>query len=234
MGILNLKTPPPRPLARHLEISIATCVVMFISFLLYLLVGLSLPIIKSIYLFSIKLKAVAGQPPTAAATDLRFGVWGVCAYSVIPGFQYCYGPTLGYTIPQDILSLTGYPQLVNAVVKALTVLLVLHPVCAALAFVCMFTSLFLESHCMSITSLVISVITIILGCLVFAADLALVIVGRTKVGPLTNFTYYVNWGPGVWMILTAVILLWVGMVLLSVVVCQCCGIRNKYDDENYY
>lgn len=87
---------------------------------------------------------------------------------------------------------------------------------------------------MSITSLVISVITIILGCLVFAADLALVIVGRTKVGPLTNFTYYVNWGPGVWMILTAVILLWVGMVLLSVVVCQCCGIRNKYDDENYY
>ncbi|KZT05355.1 uncharacterized protein LAESUDRAFT_737504 [Laetiporus sulphureus 93-53] len=222
----------PRPLAKHLGISITTCVLYFISFLLYLLVALSLPIIKSIFLFEIKFGVEDGDVATAVATDLRFGVWGVCALSVIPGFEVCYGPTLGYTIPESILTLTGYPSLVEDVVEALTVLLVLHPVCAGLSFLCMFTSLFLESHAMTIISLIISILTIILGCVVFAADLALVIVGRIRISALTDFSYYVNWGPGVWMILAAVICLFAGMVLLSMVVCECCGVGVEYDDED--
>ncbi|OSX61580.1 hypothetical protein POSPLADRAFT_1040120 [Postia placenta MAD-698-R-SB12] len=222
----------PRPLAKHFEISIAACVLLFIAFLLYFLVALSLPIIKSIYLFSIDFTQEDGTAPSATATNIHFGVWGVCAYSVLPGFEYCYGPTLGYTIPQEILDIVGYQSLIEAVIEGLTVLLVLHPVCAALALVSAFTSLFLESHAAAIISLIIAVLTIILGCLVFAADLALVIVGRIKVPALTAFMYKVNWGPGVWMILAAVICLWSGMVLLSVVVCQCCGVGKEYIDDD--
>lgn len=228
----KLDTKRPHPLARHLGISLATCVLLFISFLLFLLVGLSLPITKSIYLFSIKFDTT--QPPTPTATDLRFGVWGVCALSVIPGYEECSSPALGYTIPQAILDYTGYASLIDAVVEGLTVILVLHPICAGLAFVCMFTSLFLESHAMCITSLVISVLTVILACAVFAADIALVLVARVRVPQLTAFSYYVNWGPAVWMILTGLILLWVGMILLSVVACECCGVGEGFDDDNSY
>jgi len=234
MAFKSLSYPSslPRPLAKHLGISIATCVFFFIAFLLYLLVALSTPIIKSIYLFSLTFTAEDGDVPSAVATNIQFGVWGVCAYSVLPGFEVCYGPTLGYTIPEVILNLTGYPSLVEGVVEGLTVLLVLHPVCAALAFVTMFTSLFLESHAASVISLIVSIITIILGCLVFAADLALVIIGRIKIPALTAFEYAVNWGPAVWMILAAVICLWTGMVLLSVVVCQCCGVGKEFDEDS--
>ncbi|CCL99227.1 uncharacterized protein FIBRA_01242 [Fibroporia radiculosa] len=228
---LKLNYQRPRPLARHLGISITTCVLLFISFLLYLLVALSTPIIKSIFLFEIKFNEEDGDVASGVATNLQFGVWGLCAYSVLPGFEYCYGPRLGYTIPESILSLTGYPDLVDDVVEVLTILLVLHPVCAGLSFVGMFTSLFLESHAMCIISLIITILTIILGCLVFAADLALVIIGRIKISALSDFSYYVNWGPAVWMILAAVVCLWVGMILLSVVVCQCCGVGVEYNED---
>ncbi|OBZ69731.1 hypothetical protein A0H81_10385 [Grifola frondosa] len=195
----------PRLLARHLEVSIATCVAFFISFLIFLLVGLSLPITKSIYLFSIKFATAAGQPATDVATDLRFG---------------------------DVLTLTGYPSLVEAVDEALTVLLVLHPVCAALAFLVMFTSLFLESHAVCILSLVISILTVLLGTLVFTIDLALVLVGMQKIGALTEFNYVVSWGPAIWMVLAAVIMCFVGMILMSVVVCECCGIRQAEEEDD--
>ncbi|PCH35592.1 hypothetical protein WOLCODRAFT_59049, partial [Wolfiporia cocos MD-104 SS10] len=169
---------------------ITTCVLFFIAFLLYLLVALSLPIIKSIYLFSIHFNEEDGDVESAVATELRFGVWGLCA----------------------ILDIIGHQSLIDTVIEWLTVLFVLHPVCAILAFAVMFTSLFLESHGMCILSLVISVLTIILGCLVFAADIALVVVGRIRISALEAFSYTVGWGPAVWIILVAVICLWAGMV----------------------
>lgn len=188
----------PRILAKHFEISIAACVILFISFLLFLLVALSVPIIKSIYILSIDF--TTDQSPSPTATHLQFGVWGVCAYSVLPGFTYCYGPTLGYTIPETILDYIGNTDLVDAIVEGLTVLLVLHPVCAALSFLCMFTSLFLESHAACIISLIIAVLLLILAAVVFAADLALVLVAQTKVPELSGFMYTVNWGPA-WIVL---------------------------------
>ncbi|KAL6305245.1 hypothetical protein BKA93DRAFT_731639 [Sparassis latifolia] len=221
----------PRPLARHLGISIATCVLFFISFLLFFLVALSLPIIKTIYLFSLKLDTAPGVPASSVATDLMFGVWGLCASSVLEGFEVCYGPKLGYTVPTEILNLTGYPSLVEGVIEGLTVLLVLHPVCAGLAFVVMFTSLFLESHALCITSLVVSIFTIVLATAVFAADLALVLIARIKIPALTQYSYYVNWGPAVWMVLAALVVLWIGMILLSVVVCECCGVGMQYKES---
>ena len=48
------KRRPPRPLARHLGISLATCAIFLASFVLFLLVGLSVTIIKSIYIFQIQ------------------------------------------------------------------------------------------------------------------------------------------------------------------------------------
>ena len=47
----------------------------------------------------------------------------------------CFGPQLGYTISPEIMALvTSEQELANIVLKAITVLLVLHPVVAVLAF----------------------------------------------------------------------------------------------------
>ena len=217
----------PRALAHHLGISLLTCAVLFVAFALFFLVGISLPIIKSIYIFHIDFATDASQPVTSVATDLRFGVWGLCAYSDL-GQSECFGPMLGYTIPDEILTLTGYPQLVEALEEGLLVILVLHLVAGALAFLGVFTSLFLESHGMAIASLVTSVFTVLVGAVVFAIDLTLILVGKQRISGLTDFNYQVDFGPGVWMVLIAVALSFLGMVLMSVVVCECCGVGRHH------
>ncbi|OCH86085.1 hypothetical protein OBBRIDRAFT_797529 [Obba rivulosa] len=233
---INYPANHPRPLARHLWISLATCFFLLSSFVLFLLVGISTPIVKSIYLFNLQFTPSGDQPVTSVGTDVRFGAWGACIYSALPASQgtqvmECFGPQVGWTVPQDVLALTGMPQLVDDVVEGLTVVLVLHPVCAALAFVCIFTSLFLESHNMAIASLVMSVLTMLLGATVFAADLALVLIAQIKIAALSDFQYTVSWGPAPWMVMVAFVLCFIGMVLLSVVVCGCCGVGREYKDE---
>jgi predicted cation transporter len=66
-----------KPLSAFRITSLTISGVYFIAFLLFLLVGLSSTIIKSIFLFSIHSTAIE-QQPSSIATQLRFGVWGVC------------------------------------------------------------------------------------------------------------------------------------------------------------
>lgn len=134
---------------------------------------------------------------------------------------------MGYDVPEDLLELTGYAEAAGIVLKALTVLFVLHPVCAAVAFVCMFTSLFLSSKAMTIISLLLSVVSALLGSLVFATDLAIEIVARDKIAPLIlNGDVLIGWGNGPWMMVVAVFFTWVSVILLSAVSCRCCGPRK--------
>jgi len=70
--------PAFRPLGRYQIVSIVSCALLFTAFLFLLLVALSLPIIKTIYLVKLTSEAVEASP-LSIATQLRFGVWGVCA-----------------------------------------------------------------------------------------------------------------------------------------------------------
>ncbi|KAI0082822.1 hypothetical protein K474DRAFT_30682 [Panus rudis PR-1116 ss-1] len=223
-----------RPLARYRWTSIWAFIFLLAAFILLLLVALSLPIIKAIYLFVLDFGTEPGQPLTSIATDLRFGVWGFCASSqlnlptILTNNGECTNVRLGYDIPQDLLQLTGHPEIANAVLKGLTFLLVLHPVCAGLAFLGMFSALFLASRCMTIISLLLSILSAVVGSVVLAADLALVIVAKDRVGDLTSGLVDVNFGNGVWLVVAAVACAWMAVILLSAVACRCCGYR-KYE-----
>ncbi|TFK50975.1 hypothetical protein OE88DRAFT_1712838 [Heliocybe sulcata] len=231
------------PLRHHRTLSLFIHGLFFVAFLLFLLVALSLPIIKTIYLLTLHAEPRADQPATNVATELQFGVWGFCATSVLnpptwftnPGD--CVGPQLGYrvdnstTLGQDILLLTGYPDIVNAITETLTVILVLHPVVAGLSLVVASTSLFLESHVMSTLSLVIAIITALLSSLVFAIDLALVIVAMNVVKGITIGNFSITFGNAVWMVLAGMVLTWAGVIALSARVCYCCGVRPADDGQ---
>lgn len=67
-----------RPLSRYPAVSLISCALHFVAFLLLLLVALSLPIIKTIYLVQLTSEAHENTP-LSIATELRFGVWGLCA-----------------------------------------------------------------------------------------------------------------------------------------------------------
>ncbi|KAJ3575273.1 hypothetical protein NP233_g1198 [Leucocoprinus birnbaumii] len=224
-----------RPLQEYRIISIVACTFLLTSCILLLLVGLSLPIIKSIYIIKVQSTANIG-PPTTVATQLRFGVWGVCAYSDLEQPTplgengLCFGPMLGYVVPPEITSLIGLsPDIINAVEVSLRVILVLHPVAAGLALITFFTSLFLASHAVSIFTLFLAVVAALLATVVFGIDLALVLIVKNALKNLLNLNlkFDVAFGGGVWMVLVGVILLWTSVCLLSARACYCCGISRK-------
>jgi len=227
LDICGLKVP--RPLQKHIVISLTTFAIFLTAFLLFLLVGLSLTITPSIYLFSVSaLNSV--DPVSNAATSLYFGVWGVCAYSTLDSVSQglCYGPQLGYTIPTSLLSEVGLSsQLANVAETGLLVLLSLHLVAAGLSTIIFILSLFLHSHVVAIIALIVAIVTAIIGSVMFAADLALVIVVKNNIDSLVSGAdFSVDFGNGVWMILVAMILTWVAVVVLSARACYCCGVRR--------
>ncbi|KAL9712081.1 hypothetical protein Ac2012v2_005157 [Leucoagaricus gongylophorus] len=221
-----------RPLQAYRIISIIAFSLLLASCILLVLVGLSLPIIKSIYIIS--LRSTADGPPTSVASSLRFGIWGVCAYSdlnqptTLDNNGFCFGPQLGYSVPEEIRTLVGLPDgVVNAVEVSLRVILVLHPVAAGLTLVTLITSLFLASHAVSILTLFLTVVAGLLGTIVFGIDLALVIIVKSEIKNTGFLKFDVQFGNGVWMVLVSIILIWAAVVLLSARVCYCCGIRSR-------
>ena len=60
--------------------------------------------------------------------------------------------------------------------------------------------------------------------IVFAADLALVLVAKHKLSGLQHtVNVTVSFGNGVWIVLVSTFFTWVVMILLAARVCYCCG-----------
>lgn len=220
-----------KPLVHYRYISLAAFILLFIAFIIFLLVALSMPIIKTVYLLKVTALTNPKLPITNIATVLKFGVWGLCASSALDGigdYGECFGPQLGYTIPSNLITLTGLnPSIVQILLRTVVVLLVLHPVAAGLSFITFINSLFLGSHAVSIVALLFAVITSLVSTVVFGIDLALVLVAKSNVKDIKVGHFQVDWGNGVWMVLTATILTWAAVFLLSARACYCCGIRRK-------
>jgi len=139
---------------------------------------------------------------------------------------FCIGPQLGYNIPPDAIAVASKAGVssstVTILLHALVVLLVLHPIAAGLSFITFINSIFLGHHAVSIVALIFAVITALVSTVVFAIDLALVIVARSNVKNITVGHFEVTWGNAIWMVLAATILTWVGVILLSARACYCC------------
>ena len=232
------------PLQKHLVVSLTTFTIFFTAFLLFLLVGLSLTIIPSIYIIEVSALSTV-NPVSNAATGLQFGVWGVCATrravihvptcwvlihfrSAFDSQGSCYGPQLGYTIPTSLLSAVGLStDLADVAETGLLLVLSLHLVAAALSTVTFVLSLFLHSHAVAILTLIIAIVAAIVGSVVFAADVALVVAVQANINSLfSDASFSVKFGNGVWMILAAMVLTWVAVVVLSARACYCCGVRR--------
>lgn len=66
-----------------------TPVLLFIAFLLLLLVSLSVPITKTIYLFQLVANVSSGILQSGASGSVKFGVWGYCFSGVdVSGILY--------------------------------------------------------------------------------------------------------------------------------------------------
>ncbi|KIK59769.1 hypothetical protein GYMLUDRAFT_44220 [Collybiopsis luxurians FD-317 M1] len=217
-----------------------TPVLLFSAFLLLLLVTLSVPIIKSIYLFT--LSANTSSLLESASANIHFGVWGYCTSPVnVAGIfsdsvtsAECSPAHLGYSFDGTVarfLNLNSN-QLVRVLSKTTTAALVLHPIACALTFLTMLVSLFMLRRGSNGTARLPSLLTLIVGTLatllttiVFLIDVILVAVVRNHVKNDTDGDVTLNWGNAVWMVLGATVALWLAMVGACGGICACS--RNR-------
>ncbi|KAF8894553.1 actin cortical patch SUR7/pH-response regulator pali [Infundibulicybe gibba] len=205
---------------------ILTPLLIFIAFLLLLLVSLSAPIIKTIYLFRLSLNLASSGLHSGTSATVSFGLWGYCisnAETVIAGIHragpsQCSPRHLGYSIDLTAANAVGFRQLETVISRTTTAAFVIHPIAAAFAFVTLLISLFMlrrgsngTSRLASIVTLSFGLLTTLLTTIVFLIDVILVAVVRGRVRDITDGTIDLNWGNAVWMALGAALALWFSM-----------------------
>ena len=77
-----------KPLFHYRYISLAAFLLLFIAFIIFFLVTLSVPIIKTIFLLELKAAQNPKQPPTSIANTITLGVWGLCTERYVGSVQY--------------------------------------------------------------------------------------------------------------------------------------------------
>jgi len=202
---------------------------LFSAFLLLLLVSLSVPIIKDIFIFRLYANVSAGIFNASATGNVRFGVWGYCISAInvsVAGIsqdtssEQCSKPKLGYDFDDNVkraLNVSGVNS--SAISRALAAVLVLHPIACGLTFLAFLTSLFIlrwrgggSSRVASIFTLVIGLIAALLTTVVFLIDVIMVAVVRNRIRDETDGDVTGTWGNGVWMTLGATVALWAALV----------------------
>ncbi|KAJ3994066.1 pali-domain-containing protein, partial [Lentinula boryana] len=210
---------------------------LFIAFLLLLLVTLSVPIIKTIYLFT--LTASVSSLLESASSSVKFGVWGYCISGVNVG---SVPPThLGYTVDSTVASALNLDsnELVHVVSETTTAALVLHPIACGLTFLTLLVSLFMlrrgsngTVRLPSLITLGVGILATLLTTIIFLIDVIVVAVIRNGVKDDTNGVVTLNWGNAVWMALGATLALWLAMLGTCGGVCAC-GARYRRNTEKF-
>ncbi|KAF8969969.1 actin cortical patch SUR7/pH-response regulator pali [Flammula alnicola] len=206
---------------------------VFAAFVLLLLVSLSAPIIKPIYLFRLSGNVSSSLLKSGASGSVNFGVWGYCISGInvaVVGVNrqtdgQCSKTHLGYTFDSTVANALNANGLENIISRTTTSVLVLHPVTAGLAFLTLLISLFILRRGSNGTSRFPSLITMGLGSftaflttVVFLIDVILVAVVRKRVRDATDGRITMVWGNAVWMTLGAAVALWLSTFG------ACCGI----------
>jgi len=211
-----------------LATSLAHAVLLFIAFLILLLLTISVPITKSIFLFKLTAHASSSLLDSSANGYVKFGVLGYCVSTItvsVLGVDHstvatCSASNFGYIFDSTIAKLLHVQQYANIISKALTTVLVLHPIACVLTFLTLLASL---STLRPTTSRLPALITLILGAvaafitsLTFIFDIILVAKTRHKVHSDTDGILTLSWGNAVWMALGATLALWIVVIALAV------------------
>ncbi|KAH8106714.1 pali-domain-containing protein [Cristinia sonorae] len=197
---------------------------LLIAFLLFLLVSLSVPIIKSIYLFKLVADVSSSLFNASAKGSARFGVWGYCLSAVdvsVVGIDHdtdaqCSRTHLGYTFDSTVAKALHVNGIEDTISRTLTAVLVLHPIVCGFTFLALLSILFFRvrgsTRGTAICAVLTTILAAILATIVFVIDIAGVYVARGKVNDETDGAIHMSPGNAVWMTLGATISLWLAFV----------------------
>jgi len=224
--------------------------ILFVSWLLSLLVSLSVPIIHSIFLWDLKLHASADVLDFASADvagDIKFGLWGYCVSQIkgsVLGFSdstdaECSRASVGLHVDPTLAKLLDIQDAENTINSTLTAVLVLHPVTCALTFLALLAAIHAAvrpSRRGSLLTMIVAGLAALIGTIVFFIDVAVVAMSEKDLKKATDDILDITWGNAVWLALGAIIGLWAACVGSCFAICACGGRfsrRRQWDEEKY-
>ncbi|KAH8079992.1 SUR7/PalI family-domain-containing protein [Filobasidium floriforme] len=248
-SVLKQAPPPyspqtPRQTRMGAAIAFPALAVTLASFVLLLLVTLSVPIIESIYLFKIYVD-VDSLKDLISTGEIRTGVFGYCSTGIasvtvdalsllgtqVVGPIGCTRRRLGYDIPNSLVdTLNEVPgieisNINGAVIRKLTYVLVLYPIATGLTggvLVCTFIAWFFRSRIAEIVAFLISWLAAFVAWLAFFIAIAAFTIAKRRIDNATDGALKGSLGNAIWMTLAAAI-------LLSFTIClTCCGMFGPY------
>ncbi|EIN05750.1 hypothetical protein PUNSTDRAFT_145686 [Punctularia strigosozonata HHB-11173 SS5] len=183
---------------------IASIALLTTATLFNLLVAIGLPSLPALDVVRVH---SSGTIPTDSQNgvpikELRMGTWGICVYEAPNGHRICSPAHHAYIVP-----FFG-PKNLEIVGKSWTRGLAVHPVAAGASFIALVLAAAFSTHvtamlAASLTALLAALLTLI----AFAIDIALFAFTHHQVGKVKDVHANVDAGPGFWLTLVALILL---------------------------
>lgn len=184
---------------------------LFAAAVLLLITTISSPVIKDIAILKVHL---------SNSSSVTFGTFGHCIVDASP--DYCTGKHIGYN-PASIMSsidTTTFNTASTDTTKALTRVMILHPIACGLAFLAFLLALG-AGFCGAILAASVSALTWVITVVVMACDFVLFGLVKSHVhgdGSGSHATY----GVGMWTCLAAMVCLFLATI---VVLLTCCSSR---------
>ncbi|PMD15583.1 pali-domain-containing protein [Hyaloscypha hepaticicola] len=207
---------------------------LFAAAILLLITTISAPVIGDIAI----LKVMLTNKTDIRNSSVTFGTFGHCVLDVAPvqtDQDYCYPKHIGYN-PADIMTTIDHTTFSTAAEdssKALTRVMILHPIACALAFIAFLFALG-AGFCGAIFASMIAAVAWLVTLVVMVTDFVLfgIIKRHVNSDGSGSHAYY---SVGMWTILAAMILLFIATFI---VLFTCCSSRmhrnNRTSKETGY
>jgi hypothetical protein len=202
---------------------------LFASAILLLITTISAPVVHDIAI----LKVTLANSSALRHSSVTFGTFGHCVLDVAPAStdqDWCTGVHIGYN-PDDIMATidkTSFNTASKDTTKALTRVMILHPIACGLAFIAFLLALG-AGFCGAIFAAATAMVAWLVTLVVMACDFALFGIVKNHVnkdGSGSTAAYSV----GMWTILAAMILL---LFATALVLLTCCSSRvHRQNNHN--
>ncbi|KAM0552527.1 hypothetical protein ACHAPJ_007855 [Fusarium lateritium] len=183
-------------------------------------VSITAPVVNDIAILKVDLNGNA----RSAASGVNFGTFGYCV-TRSSGGDSCTKAHIGYN-PANAVPGTDFSNAGSDATKALTYVMVLHPVGAGLCFIAFLLALgagIVGSLMSSLVSLLAFFVTVI----ALACDFAGLSIVRRRINRDTDAS--ASWAVGIWLVLVAAVLTLIGTVIVFI---TCCSGRRRRSREN--
>lgn len=200
---------------------------LFSAVVLLVITNITAPVVHDISLLRIDLNDARGQYNPA----VTFGTFGYCLADA-PGGDECSPSTVGYDPAQVVADRTGlnYYSTAAGTARALTRVMILHPIAAGLAFIAFALSLGAGTFGSLLASLV-ALLAFLATLVPLVTDFVLFGIIRSGVndnrdvgGARARAGAWASFGAGLWTLLAAAVLLLVGTVVMFF---TCCSARLR-------